>query len=120
MRQFILGIPNELIDAARIDGASEFGIYWRVILPAIKPAMGALSIFGFLGAWNEFLWPMIVLRDMEKYTLPLGLANLMGVYQQEYGILMAGIILSTVPIVLLFMAMQKEFVQGITLGAVKE
>jgi len=120
MRQFILGIPIDLIDAARIDGSSEFGVYWRVIIPTVKPAMGALSIFGFLGAWNEFLWPMIVLRDSDKYTLPLGLANLVGVYRQEYGMLMAGTLLSILPIMALFLAMQKEFVQGITLGAVKE
>lgn len=120
MRQFILGIPTDLVDAARIDGSSEFGIYWRVILPTVKPAMGALSIFGFLGAWNEFLWPMIVLRDADKYTLPLGLASLVGVYRQEYGMLMAGTLLSILPIMVLFLAMQREFVQGITLGAVKE
>ena len=120
MRQFILGIPTDLVDAARIDGSSEFGIYWRVILPTAKPAMGALSIFGFLGAWNEFLWPMIVLRDADKYTLPLGLASLLGVYSQEYGMLMAGTLLSILPIMVLFLVMQKEFVQGITLGAVKE
>ena len=120
MRQFILGIPTDLVDAARIDGSSEFGIYWRVILPTVKPAMGALSIFGFLGAWNEFLWPMIVLRDADKYTLPLGLASLLGVYSQEYGMLMAGTLLSILPIMALFLVMQKEFVQGITLGAVKE
>lgn len=120
MRQFILGVPSDLLDAARIDGTSEFGIYWRVIIPAVKPAMGALSIFGFLGAWNEFLWPMIVLRDAAKYTLPLGLASLVGVYRQEYGMLMAGTLLSILPIMALFLAMQREFVQGITLGAVKE
>ena len=72
--------------------------------------MGALSIFGFLGAWNEFLWPMIVLRDAAKYTLPLGLASLVGVYRQEYGMLMAGTLLSILPIMALFLAMQREFV----------
>lgn len=120
MRQFILGIPTDLIDAARIDGSSEFGVYWRVILPTVKPAMGALSIFGFLGAWNEFLWPVIVLRDPDKYTLVMGLTNLLGVYRQEYGMIMAGTVLSILPIMILFLAMQKEFVEGITLGAVKE
>jgi len=120
MRQFIISIPSDLIDAARIDGSSEFGIYWRVILPTIKPAMGALTIFAFMAAWNEFLWPIIVLRDTAKYTLPLGLASLVGVYREEYGMLMAGTLLSIVPIITLFLAMQREFVQGITLGAVKE
>ncbi len=120
MRQYSLGIPNDLLDAARIDGASEFGIYWRVVLPLVKPALGALTIFVFMGSWNNFLWPLIVLHSDEKYTLPLGLANLVGVYSQEYGMLMAGTLLSTLPVILLFVAMQREFVSGITLGAVKE
>ncbi len=120
MRQFIVGIPSDLIDAARIDGCSEFGIYWRIILPIIKPALGALTIYAFLGSWNSYLWPLIILRDESKYTLPLGLANLVGVYRQEYGMLMAGTLLSLMPIIILFLAMQREFVQGITLGSVKE
>jgi len=120
MRQFIIGIPSDLMDAARIDGCSEFGIYYRIILPVIKPALGALTIYSFLGSWNSYLWPLIILRDESKYTLPLGLANLVGVYRQEYGMLMAGTLLSLMPIILLFLAMQREFVQGITLGSVKE
>ena len=120
MRQFIISIPSELIDAARIDGCSEFGIYYRIILPIIKPALGALTIYSFLGSWNGYLWPLIVLRDEQKYTLPIGLANLIGTYRQEYGMLMAGTFLSLLPIVILFLAMQREFVQGITLGSVKE
>ncbi|GIX07300.1 MAG: sugar ABC transporter permease [Candidatus Poribacteria bacterium] len=120
MRQFIVSVPDDLIDAARIDGCSEFGIYWRVVLPVIKPAVGALTIFIFLGQWNSYLWPLIVLRDDAKYTLPIGLANLIGVYQQEYGMLMAGTLIALIPIITLFLAMQREFVSGITLGAVKE
>ncbi len=120
MRQFIITIPSELIDAARIDGCSEFGIYYRIILPIIKPALGALTIYSFLGSWNGYLWPLIVLRDEQKYTLPIGLANLIGTYRQEYGMLMAGTLLSLLPIVILFLAMQREFIQGITLGSVKE
>ena len=120
MRQFIVTIPSELIDAARIDGCSEFGIFYRVVLPIIKPALGALTIYSFLASWNGYLWPLIVLRDEAKYTLPIGLANLVGVYRQEYGMLMAGTVLSLLPIVILFLAMQREFVQGITLGGVKE
>jgi ABC-type glycerol-3-phosphate transport system permease component len=120
MRQFIVNIPSELIDAARIDGCSEFGIYYRVVLPIIKPALGALTIYSFLGSWNGYLWPLIILRDESKYTLPLGLANLVSVYQQEYGMLMAGTLLSLLPVIILFLGMQSEFVQGITLGGVKE
>ncbi len=120
MRQFIVTIPSELLDAARIDGCSEFGIYYRVVLPIIKPALGALTIYSFLGSWNGYLWPLIILRDDVKYTLPIGLANLVGTYRQDYGMLMAGTLLSLTPIVILFLAMQREFVQGITLGGVKE
>ena len=120
MRQFIVTIPSELLDAARIDGCSEFAIYYRVVLPIIKPALGALTIYSFLGSWNGYLWPLIILRDEAKYTLPIGLANLVGTYRQDYGMLMAGTLLSLMPIVILFLAMQREFVQGITLGGVKE
>ena len=120
MRQFIVTIPSELLDAARIDGCSEFGIYYRIVLPIIKPALGALTIYSFLGSWNGYLWPLIILRDEAKYTLPIGLANLVGIYRQDYGMLMAGTLLSLMPIVILFLAMQREFVQGITLGGVKE
>ena len=120
MRQFIVTIPSELLDAARIDGCSEFGIYYRIVLPIIKPALGALTIYSFLGSWNGYLWPLIILRDEVKYTLPIGLANLVGTYRQDYGMLMAGTLLSLMPIVILFLAMQREFVQGITLGSVKE
>ena len=120
MRQFIVTIPSDLLDAARIDGCSEFGIYYRVVLPIIKPALGALTIYSFLGSWNGYLWPLIILRDEAKYTLPIGLANLVGIYRQDYGMLMAGTLLSLMPIVILFLAMQREFVQGITLGGVKE
>ena len=94
MRQFIVTIPPELLDAARIDGCSEFGIYYRIVLPIIKPALGALTIYSFLGSWNGYLWPLIILRDEVKYTLPIGLANLMGIYRQDYGMLMAGTLLS--------------------------
>lgn len=120
MRQFIVTIPSELLDAARIDGCSEFGIYYRIVLPIIKPALGALTIYTFLSSWNGYLWPLIVLRDEVKYTLPIGLANLVGIYRQDYGMLMAGTLLSLLPIIILFLAMQREFVQGITLGSVKE
>jgi len=120
VRQYARTVPDDLIDAARIDGASEFGIYWRIVLPLIKPALGAMTIFTFMASWNNFMWPLIVLRSQAKYTLPLGLANLVGVYSQEYGMLMAGTLLSTLPIIVLFLFMQREFVSGITLGAVKE
>lgn len=120
MRQYTLSVPDQLIDAARLDGCSELAIYWKIILPLVKPALGTLTIFTFMGSWNNFLWPLVVLRTDQKYTLPLGLAGLVGVYSQEYGMLMAGTLISTLPIILLFLGMQREFVSGITLGSVKE
>ena len=120
MRQYMAGVPDSLIDSARIDGSSEFGIYWRVALPLLRPALGALTILLFVAAWNNFLWPSMVLLDEQRYTLPVGLSSLMGTYWEEYGVLLAGTTLAVVPVILLFLWMQKEFVEGITLGAVKE
>jgi len=120
MRQYMANVPNELIDAARIDGASEFGIYWQIVLPLLKPALGALTILLFVFAWNNFLWPSMVLLDEQHFTLPVGLNSLISTYSEEYGVLLAGTSLAVVPIILLFLWMQREFVEGITLGAVKE
>ncbi len=120
MRQYVATVPDSLIDSARIDGCSEFGIYWRVVLPLLKPALGALTILLFMGRWNDFLWPSMVLLDEAHFTLPVGLKSLISTYQEEYGVLLAGTTLAVMPVVLLFLWMQKEFVEGITLGAVKE
>jgi len=119
MRQYIVSIPNELIDAARIDGSSEFGIYYRIILPLARPALGALTIFQFMGSWNNFLWPLIVLKSPQKYTLPIGLSNLLSLYQREYGMVMAASFLVALPMIILFLNMQKQFIAGLTLGSVK-
>jgi ABC-type glycerol-3-phosphate transport system permease component len=120
MRQYVSTVPDSLIDSARIDGCSEFGIYWRVVLPLLKPALGALTILLFVWSWNDFLWPSMVLLDEQHFTLPVGLNSLISTYEEEYGVLLAGTSLAVVPIVLLFLWMQREFVAGITLGAVKE
>ena len=120
IRQYVATVPDSLIDSARIDGCSEFGIYWRVVLPLLKPALGALTILLFMGRWNDFLWPSMVLLDEAHFTLPVGLKSLISTYQEEYGVLLAGTTLAVMPVVLLFLWMQKEFVEGITLGAVKE
>src|SRR5262249_8214204 len=103
LRQYCLTVPDPVLDAARIDGAGEFGIYWSVVLPVVRPAVGALAIFTFMNDWNNYLWPLVVLRSNANYTLPLGLAGLVGVYSQEYGMLMAGSLISTFPIILLFL-----------------
>jgi ABC-type glycerol-3-phosphate transport system permease component len=119
MRQNMLAIPNDLVDAARIDGASEWGIYWRVGLPLARGALSILAVLVFLGAWNDYLWPLIVLRSAEKFTYPVGLATLVGLYKIEYGMILAGAFLATLPIVLIFVAGRNHILSNITLGAVK-
>lgn len=119
MRQFMKGIPNELIEAARIDGAGEFYIFWRIILPLCKPALATLGIFTFTGSWNSFLWPLIISTDESMYTLPVAIANLGGQYQTQYGLQMAGAVVVVLPIVLVFIFAQRYFIRGITLSGMK-
>ncbi len=118
-RQAITAVPDELIHAARIDGCTEFGIYWNVVMPVVRPMIGAFCLMTFMGTWNGFLWPQILLHSSEKFTLPIALNQMIGVYNNEYGMLMAGTLLSVLPVVVLFFALQKEFVAGLTTGAVK-
>jgi ABC-type glycerol-3-phosphate transport system permease component len=120
MRQFMVGsVPTELLDAGRIDGSSEFGLFFRIVVPLARPAIGALSIFSFLGSWNSFLWPLVILRSSNKFTLPMGLANMLGLYNQQYGMIMAGAFLVALPMIMLFVLMQRQFIAGLTVGAVK-
>jgi len=120
MRQFMINsVPSEILDAGRIDGSSEFGLFFRLVLPLARPAIGALTIFTFLGSWNSFIWPLIILRSADKYTLPIGLQNLLGLYNQEYGMIMAAAFLVALPIIVLFMLMQRQFIAGLTVGSVK-
>ncbi len=120
MRQFMINsVPGEILDAGRIDGSSEFGLFFRLVLPLARPAIGALTIFTFLGSWNSFIWPLIILRSADKYTLPIGLQNLLGLYNQEYGMIMAAAFLVALPIIVLFMLMQRQFIAGLTVGSVK-
>lgn len=118
-RQAFLQVPNELIHAARIDGCSEFRIYWEIVMPISRPMVGAFCLISFMGAWNSFLWPQILLHTNTRFTLPIGLNQMIGLYQQEYGMLMAGTLISVLPVVVLFFLLQKEFVAGLTAGAVK-
>jgi ABC-type glycerol-3-phosphate transport system permease component len=120
MRQYMLGVPDELMDAARIDGCTEFGIFWRVVAPIQKPAYGILAILAFNGAWNDFLWPLIVLSDKMLYTINLGMALLYGPYRTPYGSILAGSFLGTLPIIVVFLFMQRQFIAGLTAGALKE
>ncbi|NLA58346.1 MAG: carbohydrate ABC transporter permease [Firmicutes bacterium] len=119
LRQFFLTIPLELSDAARIDGASEFYIYLRIILPLAKPALAVVALFQFIGSWNDFLGPLIYLRSTEKYTLALGLQQFRSALLTEWGGLMAASTLVTLPIIVLFFFTQRTFIQGISLTGLK-
>ncbi|WP_414696560.1 carbohydrate ABC transporter permease [Pengzhenrongella sp.] len=120
MRQFISGLPDELIDAARVDGASELRIFARIIMPLCKPALATLGILTFLGSWNNFLWPLVVASTEDKYTLPVALAlYAVGQNKTEYGLLLAGAVVVVVPVILVFLALQKHFIQGIATTGIK-
>jgi len=119
MKQFIGTLPNELLDAARIDGASEFGVYSRVILPLSKPALAVLGIFSFMGAWNDFLWPLLITQSKDMRTLAVGLATLQQESMTDFGLLMAGSTFAAVPMIIIFFAFQKHFLKGLTIGALK-
>jgi multiple sugar transport system permease protein len=119
IRQYTLSLPDELLDAARIDGAGEFRIYWSVVLPVIRPILATLAIWTFLNAWNDFMWPLIVLSDERKYTLPVALANLAGEHVQDTELMMAGSVLTILPVMLVFLFLQRYYIQGITMGSVK-
>ncbi len=120
IRQYALSISDSLLDAARIDGASEFRIYWTLVLPLCKPILVTLAIFTFMGTWNDFMWPLIVLTDNDMYTLPVALANLLGEHVQDTELMMAGSVLTIIPVMLLFVVLQKAYIEGIMLGSVKE
>lgn len=119
MRQYIQTLPKELEDAARVDGCSEFGVFWRVILPLSRPAMGALAIFTFVRHWNDFIWPLIALQKTRYYTLPVGVASLQQEFQIDYGIIFAGAALAALPIIVFFLLFQRYFLEGVRMGAVK-
>lgn len=120
MRQYTAdNVPNELLDAARIDGCTEFGIYWRVVLPILRPALAALGILLLVGVWNNLMWAFIVLRTEDMYTLPLVIFLLNGEQRTPFELIMAGGLIATFPLVLAFAIFQKQFIQGITAGAIK-
>ena len=120
MRQFIMGLPDELIDAARVDGAGELRIFTSVILPLCGPALATLGILTFLASWNNFLWPLVVAQSEEKYTLPVALAlYAIGENRTQYGLLMAGSVVIILPILLVFVLLQRYFVQGIAMTGIK-
>jgi multiple sugar transport system permease protein len=119
IRQYAVSIPDDLIDAARIDGASEFRIYRSVVVPVIRPILATLAIWTFLSTWNDFMWPLIVLSDESRFTLPVALANLMGERVQDTELMMAGSVLTVLPVMLVFLFLQRYYVEGVTAGSVK-
>ncbi len=120
IRQYALSIPDSLLDAARIDGAGEWRIYWALVLPACAPVLVTLAIFTFMGTWNDFLWPLIVLTDNDMYTLPVALANLVGEHVQDTELMMAGAVLTVLPVVVVFTALQRYYIEGILSGGIKD
>lgn len=119
MRQAFLTIPKEMEEAAIVDGCNVFQVFFKVLLPMVKPSLAVLAIFTFIGSWGEFLWPSIVLTKESMYTLPVGVNNLQGMFSSNWRFIAAGSILATIPIVIFFLAMQKYFISGETEGAVK-
>ncbi|MCB0283764.1 MAG: carbohydrate ABC transporter permease [Calditrichaeota bacterium] len=120
VRQYILSIPDSLIEAARIDGASEFYIFVKIIMPLCKPILITLALFTFFTTWNDFLWPLIALTDNSMYTLPVALANLMGEHTKDPELMMAGSVLTIIPVIIVFLVLQKYYMEGIMMGSIKE
>ncbi len=118
-RQYMIGLPKELLDAGRIDGATEYGICFKIMLPITKPAFAAMSILCAMGAWNNVLWPMLVYRNAAKFTLPIGLNTLLTPYGNNYDVLIAGSMFGILPVFIVFLCFQKYFIEGMTAGAVK-
>ena len=119
MRQFIAGIPNDLIEAARLDGASEWSIYARIIVPLARPPMAALGIFTFLAAWNDYLWPLIVINDLDKSTLPLALTFFNSQHAQRYDLVMAAAAMAVIPVIIVFVIFQRQIVNALVLAGLK-
>ena len=118
-RQYLSGMPKEIIEAGRIDGATEYGIFFKLIMPIMKPSFAAMAILNGMNSWNNFLWPLLVLRSSDKYTLPIGLNTLITPYGNNYDLLIVGSFFSVLPILILFLCFQKYFIEGMTAGAVK-
>jgi multiple sugar transport system permease protein len=119
LRQFMHAVPEEILEAARIDGCSEFRIFYGIMLPLCRPILATLAIFSFIGAWNEFFWPLIIMLREDMQTLPVALANLNGQFNTDWGLLMSGSVLVVIPVILVFLLAQKHYIKGIAAGGVK-
>jgi len=120
MRQFIMGIPDEYMDAARIDGSSEIAIFFRIVLPLSRQALAALGIFSFVANWDEFLWPLVVINSDKLSTLPLGIAKFQGTYSSQYNQLLAMSLLATLPLLIVFVFIQRRFIESLSLSGLKQ
>ncbi|HML37916.1 MAG TPA: carbohydrate ABC transporter permease, partial [Bacillota bacterium] len=120
MRQNMMSFPTSLIESARIDGFNEFSIFFRIVLPNMKPALGALGIYNFMSQWGNFMWPLIILSTEDMYTLPVALASLNGLMYKDYGMMMLGASIATIPVIVMFLSFQKQFISGLMGGAIKE
>ena len=120
VRQYALGLPDGVLDAARVDGAGELRVWWAIALPLCAPILVTLAVFTFMGTWNDFMWPLIVLADAKRYTLPVALANLAGEHVQDTELMMAGAVLTVLPVVVVFVFLQKYYLAGIMTGGTKE
>ena len=118
-RQSVLGIPDEMLDAARVDGASEWQVFWRIVVPLLRPVIVTLGLFAFLSSWGDFLWPLIILTDQMSYTLPVALAAISREHAQDGELMMAGAVLTTLPVLLIYLALQRYYIAGLLGGGVK-
>ena len=119
VRQYCLSLPDEMLEAARVDGASENAIFTKIVLPTLTPILVTLALFVFLGSWNDFMWPLIILADQDLYTLPVALAALSREHVQDNELMMAGSVVTTLPVLILFLALQKYYLSGLLAGSVK-
>jgi multiple sugar transport system permease protein len=119
VRQFMVSIPDDLLAAARIDGASELRIYWSIVLPVARPVLSTLAIFTFMSAWNDFMWPLIILTDDDRYTMPVAVANLVYEHALDLELMMASAVLTVIPVLTLFFVLQKQYIAGMMAGSVK-
>ena len=119
IRQFMLSVPQDLLEAARLDGAGELRIYWSVVMPLARPILATLATFMFMSTWNDFMWPLIVLSDQAHYTLPVALANLSGEHVQDIELMMAGAVVTVLPVLTLFIVLQRYYIAGLMAGSVK-
>ncbi len=119
VRQFMVSIPDDLLAAARIDGASEMRIYFNIVLPVARPVLATLAIFTFMSAWNDFMWPLIILTDDERYTMPVAVASLLGEHALDLELMMASAVLTVIPVLALFFVLQKQYIAGLMAGSVK-